>query len=35
MNKIIKIDVPIDITFNMENLLEDAIKEAKSFGCQY
>lgn len=35
MNKKIKIEVPVDITFNMEGLLKDAIKEAKSYGCQY
>ena len=35
MSKKIKIEVPMDFTFNMENLLEDAVKEAKSFGCKY
>lgn len=35
MNNKIKIEIPIDFTFNMENLLEDAIKEAKTNGCQY
>ena len=29
MNNKVKIEVPIDITFNMECLLEDIIKEAK------
>lgn len=35
MNKKIKIEVPMDFTFDMENLLEDAVKEAKSYGCKY
>ena len=35
MNNKVKIEVPIDITFNMECLLEDIIKEAKENGCKY
>ena len=35
MKKKIKIEVPMYFTFDMENLLEDAVKEAKSYGCQY
>ena len=35
MNNKVQIEVPIDITFNMEVLLEDIIKEAKENGCKY
>ena len=35
MNNKVKIEVPIDITFNMECLLEDIIKEAKTQGYEF